>query len=290
VTKVTTPGTPDFIPEAERIAVFDNDGTLWSEQPMYVQLAFAFDRVKALAPQHPEWKTEQPFAAVLSGDKKTLETAGTAGLLKIVLATHGGMSSDEFRHLVLEWLKTARHPKYNRLYTELTYAPMVELLGYLRAHGFKTFIVSGGGVAFMRPWVEAAYGIPPEQVVGSRIKTAWKAVDGKGTLQRLPKIDLIDDGPDKPVGIQEMIGRQPVFAAGNSDGDLQMLQWTAQNNRPSISLIVHHTDAVREVAYDRQSHVGKLDKALDMAEKDGWLVVDMKNDWKTVFAFESAAE
>jgi len=290
IARVTDEKGPDFVPVAERIAVFDNDGTLWSEQPMYVQLAFALDRVKELAPQHPEWKTKQPFAAVLKGDLAALHAAGEKGILEIIAATHAGMSTEDFTKIVTAWLSAAVHPKYKLPYTELTYAPMVELLEYLRANGFKTFIVSGGGIEFMRPWVEAAYGIPPEQVVGSRIKTEWKEVDGKGSLQRLPQLEFLDDGPGKPVGILEMIGRKPIFAAGNSDGDMQMLQGTKQRAGASLSLIVHHTDAEREAAYDRHSSFGKLDKGLDDAQKEGWVLIDMKNDWSQVFSTPPASK
>ncbi|HEY6722718.1 MAG TPA: HAD family hydrolase [Polyangiaceae bacterium] len=282
VKKVTDPQSPDLIPPAERIAVFDNDGTLWSEQPVYVQVAFVLDRVKALAPEHPEWKHKQPFKAALEGDLKAVMAGGIEGFLKLVLATHAGVNAEAFDEIVREWLATARHPKYDKPYTELTYAPMVELLQYLRAHGFKTFIVSGGGIEFMRPWTELAYGIPPEQVVGSRIKSKWE----NGTLRRLSEVGFVDDGAGKPVGIYEHIGRHPVFAAGNSDGDLEMLQYTKTRRGPSFALLVHHTDGERETAYGRESHVGKLDKALDAAPKDGFVVVDMKQDWKHVFAFQ----
>lgn len=281
VQKVTDPDSADFVPGPERIAVFDNDGTLWSEQPMYVQLAFTLDRIKELAPEHPEWKYKQPYKAAIEGDMKALGAAGMEGFLKLVMATHAGMTSEEFTKIVQDWFATARHPKYGRLYTELTYQPMVELLGYLRVHDFKTFVVSGGGLEFMRPWMEGAYGIPPEQVIGTRVKTQW---DEKGpSLLRMPEIAFIDDGPGKPVGIYEHIGRRPIFAAGNSDGDLQMLQYTTAGKGPRFALIVHHTDAERETAYDRESHIGKLDKALDAASANGWTVVDMKKDWKQVF-------
>jgi len=288
VAKVTNPRSPDFVPESERIAVFDNDGTLWSEQPIYVQVAFALDRVKALAPEHPEWRGTEPFEAALTGDMKGLASAGNEGLLKLIMATHAGMTTDQFREVVLQWLKTARHPKYDRPYTELVYAPMVELLGYLRAHGFKTFIVSGGGVDFMRPWAEAAYGIPPEQVIGSRLTTEFDMTAATPVVLRRPEVDFIDDGPGKPVAIHSLIGRRPIFAAGNSDGDLHMLLWTSKRPGPHFSLLVHHTDDAREVAYDRESAIGKLDKALELAADEGWLVVDMKGDWNTVFAFQAA--
>lgn len=289
VARVTTQGGADFVPPAERIATFDNDGTLWCEQPYYFQLAFAFDQVKAMAPRHPEWKHEQPFKAVLGGDKQALADAGQKGLLQIVAATHSGMTTDAFSKSVLDWLATARHPRFNRPYNSLVYQPMLELLAYLRANGFKTFIVSGGGIEFMRPWVGKAYGIPPEQVVGSSGVVKYQiGADGKPELMKEAKIDFIDDGPGKPVGINRFIGRRPIFAFGNSDGDFQMLQWTTAGKGARFAGIVHHTDAVREYAYDRQSKFGKLDKALDAAAANGWIVVDMKQDWKEVFPPASA--
>jgi phosphoglycolate phosphatase-like HAD superfamily hydrolase len=287
VARVTTPGSGDFVPPAERIAVFDNDGTLWAEQPVYFQLAFAFDRVKALSSQHPEWKETQPFKAVLDGDHAALAAAGEKGLLEIVAATHADMSTDEFSKIVLDWIATARHPRFDRPYTELVYQPMLELLGYLRANGFKTFIVSGGGIEFMRPWVERVYGIPPEQVVGSSGVVKFQTgADSKPVLMKEPKVEFVDDGPGKPVGINRFIGRRPILAFGNSDGDHQMLQWTAAGSGARFMGIVHHTDAAREWAYDRQSHIGKLDKALDEGLAKGWTIVDMKRDWRKVFAFE----
>jgi haloacid dehalogenase-like hydrolase len=286
IARVTREGGSDFVPPAERIAVFDNDGTLWSEQPMYVQLAFALDRVKAMAPGHPEWRGKQPFEAVLEGDMRTLADAGEHGLVELIMATHAGMTSDEFEKIVTDWMGTARHPRFRRPYTEVVYQPMLELLAYLRANGFKTFIVSGGGIEFMRPWSEKIYGIPPEQVVGSSIKTRFEMRDGRPTLFRLPETNFIDDKTGKPVGINEHIGRRPIAAFGNSDGDLEMLQWTTMSGGVRLGLIVHHTDAEREYAYGRQSHFGKLDSALDAASLNKWTVVDMKKDWKRVFAFE----
>ncbi len=286
VGRVTAQGGPDFIPVEQRIATFDNDGTLWCEQPMYVQLAFVLDRVRAMAPLHPEWKDKQPFKAVLEGDMKTLAESGERGMLELVLATHSGMTTDEFEKIVSEWLMTARHPRFKRPYTEIVYQPMLELLTYLRANGFKTFIVSGGGIEFMRPWSERVYGVPPEQVVGSSIKTKFEMRDGRPTLFRVPEINFIDDGPGKPVGINEHVGRRAIAAFGNSDGDLEMLQWATMSGGVRLGLIVHHTDAEREYAYDRQSHFGKLDKALDAAVSNRWTLVDMKKDWKRVFAFE----
>jgi len=286
VARVTAQGGPDFVPPAERIAVFDNDGTLWIEQPMYVQLAFILDRVKLLAPQNPEWKSQQPFKAVLDGDMEALASSGEKGLVELIAVTHAGMTVDEFAKIVTDWLATARHPRFNKPYTELVYQPMLEVLAYLRANGFKTFIVSGGGIEFMRPWSERIYGIPPEQVVGSSIKTKFEMRDGQPRLFRLPQINFIDDKAGKPVGINEHIGRRPIAAFGNSDGDLEMLQWTTMSGSGvRLGLIVHHTDAEREYAYDRKSHFGKLDLALDAAAVNRWTVVDMKKDWKRVFAF-----
>ncbi|MCE9605685.1 MAG: haloacid dehalogenase-like hydrolase [Planctomycetia bacterium] len=283
VRRTTTDGSQEFVSVADRIAVFDNDGTLWSEQPMYVQLVFVIDRVHKLAPEHPEWKTEQPFRAVLEHDLKALAATGEHGLMQLIMATHAGMTTAEFKTIVEAWLATAEHPKYKRPYTECIYQPMVELLAYLRAHGFKTYIVSGGGIEFMRPWTEKTYGIPPEQVVGSSITLKYEVVEGRPELQRLPKVDFIDDGPGKPVGIERFIGRRPIAAFGNSDGDYEMLQWTTTGKGPRFGLIVHHTDAEREAAYDRTSHFGKLARALDDAPKFGWTVMDMKRDWKTIF-------
>jgi hypothetical protein len=249
---------------------------------MYPQFAFALDRIKALAPQHPEWKNEQPFEAVLENDQESLAASGEAGIAKIVAASHARMTTDEFATIVNRWIATAKHPRFKRPYIECVYQPMLELLAYLRANGFKTYIVSGGGVDFMRPWAEKVYGIPPEQVIGSSVKEKFELRDGKPVLLRLPEIDFIDDGPGKPVGIDQHIGRKPIAAFGNSDGDQQMLEWTA-DNKTSLVLIVHHTDAEREYAYDRTSRVGKLDKAWDEATARGWIVVDMKNDWKAIF-------
>jgi phosphoglycolate phosphatase-like HAD superfamily hydrolase len=286
VARVTTEGGPDFVPVDQRIATFDNDGTLWIEQPMYVQLAFILDRVKELAPQNPDWKGKQPFQAVLDGDMKALAASGEKGLVELMAATHAGMTTDEFHKIVSDWLTTARDPRFKRPYIELVYQPMIELLAFLRANGFKTFIVSGGGIEFMRPWAEQVYGIPPEQVVGSSIKTRFEMRDGRPTLFRLPEINFIDDKAGKPVGINGHIGRRPIAAFGNSDGDLEMLQCTTMSGAARFGLIVRHTDAEREYAYDRESHVGRLEKALDAAALNKWTVVDMKNDWKRVFAFQ----
>jgi phosphoserine phosphatase len=283
VERVTKDGSPDFVPKSERIAVFDNDGTLWCEHPMYTQLAFALDRVKALANKHPEWKEKQPFKAVIEGDHKALAEAGEKGIVEILLATHTGMTIAEFETTVLDWLATARHPKFDRPYTECTYQPMLEVLAYLRANGFKTFIVSGGTVEFMRPWTEKVYGVPPEQVVGTTFKTKYAVKDDKSTVLIEPAVDMIDDKAGKPVGIAKFIGRRPLMAFGNSDGDFEMLEYTTTGKGPRFGLLVHHTDAEREYAYDRKSHFGRLDRGLDEAEKRGWVVASMKDDWKSIF-------
>ena len=285
VAKVTKEGSPDFVPPAERIATFDNDGTLWAEQPMYFQLLFALDRVKALAPQHPEWKDKEPFASLLKGDVKGALAGGEKAMVEIVMATHAGMTTEEFEKIVKDWLATAKHPKFKRPYTELVYQPMVELLAYLRANGFKTFIVSGGGIEFMRPWTEKVYGIPPEQVVGSSIKTKYEMRDGKPVLVRLPEIDFIDDKAGKPVGINSHIGRRPIAAFGNSDGDQQMLEWTQGGSGARLMMLVHHDDAVREFAYGAESKIGTFSDALMAEAKEKkWTVISMKNDWKEIFA------
>jgi phosphoserine phosphatase len=283
VAKVTQEGSSNFVPPEERIAVFDNDGTLWAEQPMYVQVIFAVDLVKALAPRHPEWKDKEPFASLLKGDVKAALAGGEHAILEIVMATHAGMTTAEFEKIVKDWLATAKHPTTKRSYTEMVYQPMLELLAYLRANGFKTFIVSGGGIEFMRPWTEKVYGIPPEQVIGSSIKTKFEMHDGKPVLVRLPELNFFDDKEGKPVAINQHIGRRPIAAFGNSDGDLQMLQWTTAGQGPRFALYVHHTDGEREWAYDRKSSIGRLDKGLDEAQKRGWTVVDMKQDWKVIF-------
>jgi len=290
VEKVTKESSPVFVPPAERIATFDNDGTLWSEQPLPVQLYFALDRVKALAPQHPEWKTKEPFASLLKGDMKTAFAGGDHALLELMMATHAGMTTTAFERIVKDWLATAQHPKFKRPYTDLAYQPMIELLAFLRANGFKTFIVSGGGVEFMRAFAEQVYGIPPEQIVGSTGKQKFELRDGGPALVKLPAVDFIDDKEGKPVSIQKFIGRRPIAAFGNSDGDLEMLQWTCSGTGLRFCLYVHHTDAEREWAYDRQSHIGRLDKGLDEAQAKNWMVVDMKQDWKNVFAFDEVSK
>ena len=286
VEAVTDPASPFFIKVTDRIATFDNDGNLWSEQPMYFQLFFAIDRVKQLTPDHPDWKSQQPFKSVLENDLPSILSSGEKGLLELVMATHAGMTTEEFSDIVKDWLSKSRHPRFDQPYNKLVYQPMLELLDYLRANDFKTFIVSGGGVEFMRAWVENAYGIPPDQVVGSSIKTKFDYNDGNPVIRRLPEIDFIDDKEGKPVGINKFIGKRPVFASGNSDGDLQMLQYTAGGKGKSFMLYLHHTDSVREWAYDRDSHIGRLDKGLDEAQKNNWTVIDMKKDWKVIYPFE----
>ncbi len=286
VERVTTKGAPGFVLPAQRVAVFDNDGTLWAEQPMPFQFLFMFDRVKVLAAQHPEWQTQEPFASVLRGDAKAAFALGVPALGQLMAATSPGLTTEEFQKIVSDWITTAKHPTEGRLYTELAYRPMLELLAFLRANAFKTYIVSGGDIDFMRPWTERVYGIPPEQVIGSAVRTTFEVRDSGPVLLRQPTIDFIDDGPGKPVGIERHIGRRPLAAFGNSDGDLQMLQWTAAGAAPSLCLYVHHTDAVREWAYDRDFAISRFDKGLDEARARGWTVVDMKADWKRVFAFE----
>jgi phosphoserine phosphatase len=283
VARTTTTGGPDFVPVAERIATFDNDGTLWTEHPIYTQLAFALDRVKALAPQHPEWRRKQPFKAVLDGDMKELAASGEKGLVELMMATHAGMTTDEFRQIVIDWMASAQHPRFKRAYTECVFQPMLELLAYLRANSFETYIVSGGGIEFMRPWAERVYGVPPERVIGSSIKTRLEVRNGEPVLVRLAEVDFVDDKEGKPVGINKFIGQRPIAAFGNSDGDLEMLEWTAAGTGARLMLLVHHTDAEREYAYDRSSPFGTLDKAWDEANAKGWVVVDMKQDWKTIF-------
>jgi phosphoglycolate phosphatase-like HAD superfamily hydrolase len=287
VERVTKQGSPDFVPEAGRIATFDNDGTLWAEQPIYFQLAFALDRVKALAPMHPEWKDKEPFASLLKGDVKGALAGGEPAIFEIITVTHSGMTTVEFEQIVRDWLATAKHPVTGKLYTEMAYQPMLELLAYMRANGFKTFIVSGGGIDFMRVFADRIYGVPPDQVVGSSGKLSFEMRDSQPVLMKLPDLNFIDDKAGKPVGIQMHIGQQPIAAFGNSDGDLQMLQWAKGGGGVRFALLVHHTDAVREWAYDRASSIGHLDKALDAAQAEGWTVVDMKNDWKTIFPFGS---
>jgi len=284
VTRVTDEGGADFVPAEERIAVFDNDGTLWVEHPMYAQLAFAFDRVRTLASDHPEWKTTQPFKAVLEGDMKTLAAGGKTALLEIVAATHAGMTTADFEKIVSDWISTAKHPHFDKLYTDLVYQPMIELMEYLRGNDFSTFIVSGGGIEFIRPWAEKVYGVPPQQIVGSSIVTEFEMTDGVPVLTRQAKVDFIDDAAGKPVGINSHIGRRPIVALGNSDGDLEMLQWTTLGaDGPRLGMIVHHTDATREFAYDRNATFGHLDKALDAASDAGWIVIDMAKDWNRLW-------
>jgi hypothetical protein len=292
VTKVTKPGDPGFVPVPERIATFDNDGTLWCEQPLPAQAFFAFDRVKTLAPQHPEWKTEEPFASILKGDFKTAIAGGDHAILELFMVTHAGMTTAEFEQIVRDWIATAKHPKTGHLYTDMVYRPMLEVLTYLRENGFKTFIVSGGGIEFMRPWAEKVYGIPPEQVVGSSIKTTFAMRDGKPVLMRLPELNFNDDKGGKPVGINEHIGRRPIAAFGNSDGDKEMLEYAQGGSGARFELLVLHDDVKREFAYGPAQglpdvKLGAFPQSLyDQAKQNGWTVVSMKDDWKTIFAFE----
>lgn len=287
VKKVTTPGSHDFVPPAERIATFDNDGTLWAEQPMYFQLLFALDRVKALAPQHPEWKEKEPFASLLKGDVNGALAGGEKAIAEIVMVTHAGMTTQEYEKMVKDWMATAKHPRTGRLYTDMVYQPMLELLAYLRANGFKTFIVSGGGIEFMRPWTEKVYGIPPEQVIGSSIKTKFEMRDCKPVLMRLPELNFVDDKAGKPVGINSHIGRRPIAAFGNSDGDREMLEWTQAGGGARLMVLVHHDDGEREWSYGAESKIGTFSDALMTEAKDsGWIVISMKNDWKAVFPSE----
>ncbi|MDG1279284.1 MAG: HAD family hydrolase [Algoriphagus sp.] len=283
VAATTTVGSPDFVAPADRIATFDNDGCLWSEQPFYFQLQFSLDRVKEMANQHPEWNSDPLFSAAIAGDVKKVLSFGEHGLLKLIMASHSGMTAEEFDADVIEWINTARHPKTNLLYKEMVYQPMLEVFDYLRANGFKTFIVSGGGIDFMRPWSQEVYGIPSEQVIGSSIKSKFELIDGKGTIIKLPELNFIDDKEGKPVGIHQHIGKPPIAAFGNSDGDLQMLQYSAGTEGKSLQVYVHHTDADREWAYDRGSPIGGFDKGWDYATENGWTIVDMKNDWKKIY-------
>ena len=287
VSKVTTAGSPDFVSVPDRIAVFDNDGTLWAEQPFPFQGLFVFERVRALALQHPDWKDQQPFKAVLENDMEALAATGMAGLVELAMATHAGMTTEEFEGLVKDWIGTARHPKFQRPFTELVYQPMLDVLDFLRANGFKTFIVSGGGVEFMRTFSESIYGIPPDQVVGSSIVTKYEIRDGRPVLVRQPKLNFYDDKEDKPVGINVFIGRRPIAAFGNSDGDFAMLEWVTGGSGARFALIVHHDDAAREFAYDRAAGLAKLDRGLDEGPKRGWTLVSVKNDWKRVFPFDA---
>ena len=285
VNDVTKEGSANYVKPEDRIAVFDNDGTLWSEQPYYFQLQFALDRIKTIAPQHPTWNNNPLLNAVINNDIKTVIGSGEKGLMEIIMTSHTGMTTTEFEKIVEEWINTARHPKSNKLYKEMVYEPMIELLDYLRSNAFKTYIVSGGGVEFMRPWTEEVYGIPSEQVIGSSIKTKFEIIDGKPVLLRLPEIDFLDDKEGKPVAINKFIGKRPIAAFGNSDGDLQMLQWTAAGDGERLMVYIHHTDSEREWAYDRESHISKFDKGLDEAKAKGWTIVDMKNDWKKIYPY-----
>jgi len=283
VTAVTTEGGPDYVAPADRIATFDNDGTLWGEQPMYVQLDFALDRVRAMAPDHPEWKDTEPFKSVLAGDVKGVAASGKKGLMEIIAATHAGMSTDEFAKIASDWIANAKHPKTGKPYTKMVYQPMLELIDYLKANDFDVYIVSGGGIEFMRPWTEKVYEIPPQNVVGSSIRTKFEEKDGTPVIMRLVEIDFIDDKEGKPLGINSHIGKRPIAAFGNSDGDFQMLQWTTAGGGRRFGLLVHHDDAEREYAYDRNSHIGQLARGLDEGPKLGWTIVSMKNDWSRVY-------
>jgi len=282
VEQVTQKGSPNYVPPAERIATFDNDGTLWSEQPAYVQDVFVLDRIKAQAPLHPEWSEKQPFKAVLENDQKTLDSIDFNAWTELVVASQGGATTIEFAQIVNDWITTAKHPQTGKLYTEMVYHPMLELLAYLREHGFKTYMVTGANQEFVRPWAEKAYGIPPEQIIGSTVRTKYELRDGVPVITQLPVSNFVTDGEGKPIGINQVIGRRPIASFGNSDGDLPMLQWTTAGSGLRFALLVHHTDAAREWAYDRKSDVGRLDKALDAAKAKGWIVVDMKNDWKII--------
>jgi len=286
VDRVTQEGDHDFVPREERIAVFDNDGTLWSEQPLYFQATFAIDRVKALAREHPEWKEKQPYKAVLEGDTQVAFSRSEAALAMLVMATHSGVTTEELEASVKEWLATAKHPRFQRPYTDLVFQPMLEVLNLFREHGFKTYIVSGGGIEFMRQWAPRSYGIPPEQIVGSSLKLKYELRDGKPVLRQLPEVEFLDDGAGKPIAIQKFIGRRPIAAFGNSDGDFEMLEWTTTGAGRRFGLVVHHTDAEREWAYDRNSSVGRLDKVLDDGPKRGWTMVDMQRDWKVIYPFQ----
>ena len=283
VKRVTTAGSPDYVSVPDRIALFDNDGTLWVEQPMYTQLAFLLDDVRKLAPEHPEWTTTAPFKFVLENDLAGLAAAGIPGLMQLLAATQCGMTTEEFAQTAKGWIETARHPRFDRLYTECVYQPMLELIRYLQANDFDVYIVTGGGTEFVRPWADRVYGVPLRQVVGSSLKTKFEMRNGRPVLIRTSEINLVDDGDGKPVGIHEYIGQQPIAAFGNSDGDLEMLQWTADGAGARLILLVHHTDADREYAYDAHSPFGRLSAALDEAKSRGWLVADMKRDWKTIF-------
>jgi phosphoserine phosphatase len=286
VNDVTTQGAPTYVAPEDRIAVFDNDGTLWAEQPMYIQFVFMLEQVKAAAPKHPEWNDNAAFKALMARDTKALTAMGQKPVLELLAAANSGMTVAEYDKTIRDWLATAKHPKFKRPYTDLVYVPMQELLAYLRANDFKTFIVSGGSVEFMRPWAEKAYDIPAEQIIGSQQDVKFEMKNGKPVLTRAPKIAFVDDGPGKPAGIYRSIGRRPIAAFGNSDGDQQMLEITAAGEGPRLLLLIHHDDAEREFAYDRQSKIGKLDKAWDEAKAKNWIVVSMKNDWKRVFEFQ----
>ena len=286
VDSVTTEGTATFVPEDERIAVFDNDGTLWIEQPVYTQLRFVLDRISDLAADNPDWATTEPYASAINGDLDGIVAGGLKAVVELTMASHAGMTTDEFTKIAEDWINTAKHPRFDRSYTELVYQPMLELLDLLRDRGFKTFIVSGGGQSFMRPWTMEVYGIPPEQVIGSSIKTEYQVIDGVPSIVRLPEIGFIDDKAGKPVGIESHIGRRPTIAVGNSDGDFEMLEWSTAGDGPRLGILIHHDDAEREYAYDRDSHIGKLERGLDEADARGWQIVSMRDDWIKMFPAE----
>ncbi|MGA0845051.1 MAG: HAD family hydrolase [Luteolibacter sp.] len=283
VEKVTTPGSPDYVDPSARIATFDNDGCLWSEQPVYFQALYIFDRIKALAPQHPDWKEKEPFASAINGEIKSALAGGEHALIEMTMATHADMTSEEFRKQVSDWIDTARHPQTKKSYHAMVFQPMLELLAYLRAEGFKTFIVSGGGIDFVRVFAEDVYGIPPEQVIGSSIQAKYELRNGKPVIVKIPELNFVDDKAGKPVGIHQHIGRRPIFAAGNSDGDFQMLEWTTTGGGARFAMLIHHDDADREFAYDRKSDVGLLSKGLDEGPKRGWTIVSMKHDWNRIY-------
>ena len=286
IKSATVKGSPGFVKKEDRIAVFDNDGTLWTEQPLYFQFFFVIDRVKALAPQHPEWQTKEPFKSVLAGDMKKALASGEKGLGEMMMTTHAGTTDEEFYRVVRNWVDTAKHPFSHRRFTEMVFQPMLELMQYLRAAGFQVFIVSGGGVDFMRPWTEAVYNVPPQQVIGSSLKVKYEVINDTPRILRLPEVNFVDDKAGKPAGIHQYIGKRPVFTAGNSDGDYEMLQWTATGAGPRMGIIVHHTDSLREWSYDRASPIGKLEKGLDDAAKYKWTIVDMKRDWKVIYPYD----
>ena len=283
VTKTTDQNQASFIPPTRRIATFDNDGTLWSEQPLYFQAIYIFDRIRELAPEHPEWQQKEPYASVLNGDSKSALAGGKQALLEMLMGTHAAVTASEFSESVADWLASARHPDSGKPYTAMVYKPMLELLDYLRDNDFKVFIVSGGGIDFLRVFAEEVYGVPPEQVVGSSLKAKYEIRNGLPVIVKQAEVDFIDDKAGKPVGIHRYIGRRPILAVGNSDGDFEMLEWTSAGEGPSLAMIVHHDDAKREWAYDRESHIGRLVRGLDEGPQRGWKIISMKNDWNLIY-------